>query len=493
MNPKTLSKEIPAGIAGTAETIRAMHALVKSGVEDPRVAAVASGVLNGSVARRDYRGEAQALLSHVQQNYRYTRDPWTSAGLDRVSHAVVTMRRGGEDCIPGRTLVLTGDYALKPLAEVCVGEKVIARDGAVATVTQKWDKGMKKCLFFVLNNGSVLAATPDHKMLVVDKHGSVTEKRAGDLRVRDALLKGKTRIAPVRQDDQDRLDDFKFMGYYAADGWVNVEEGSPDRIGIAGKDGGPKEAQKEWVISLCQRRGWKYYRNARYVTISDGRAVAMVKEHCGRLARGKRIPLSPDMSFGEAQALYEGLMADSGVHKGCRCYSTCSPLLAVQARVLMHMLGFECFIRKVVNHGGFGLDPIYRVHERKKRRPPLFIKEIHDGNVEHVFDIETTAGSFYLPEHDAVVHNCDGLSVLLASLASSVGFPYAFRTVGTDRSKPDEFSHVYVMLHVADRGWIPADPSFEQPLGWEPAQNGTLALPDGTTVAAAEVVRDWLP
>lgn len=182
---RTLLTPIPAGLRGTRRTIREMHALVRLGVEDPRVAHLASQVLNGSVARRDYRGEAQALLSYVQHNIRYTRDPWTAGGLERVQHPLVTLARGGADC------------------------------------------------------------------------------------------------------------------------------------------------------------------------------------DCG--------------------------------------------------------------------------------------------------------------------------------SVLLASLASSVGFPYAFRTVGTDRRRPDDFAHVYVMLHVPDRGWTAADPSFEQPLGWEPAVNGTLALPDGTSVAAAEVVRDWLP
>ena len=89
--------------------------------------------------------------------------------------------------------------------------------------------------------------------------------------------------------------------------------------------------------------------------------------------------------------------------------------------------------------------------------------------------------------------DCDDLSVVLATLASSIGAAYAFRTVGTDASKPDDFQHVYVMIYVPNRGWAAADPSFEQPLGWEPAAGGTLQLPDGTAVAAAEVVRDWLP
>ena len=89
--------------------------------------------------------------------------------------------------------------------------------------------------------------------------------------------------------------------------------------------------------------------------------------------------------------------------------------------------------------------------------------------------------------------DCDGLATLLASLAASVGFEYAFRTIGDNAAAPDEFRHVYVMLHVPNVGWVAADPSFEQPLGWEPSPDRVELLPDGTTVAAAPVVRDWHP
>lgn len=89
--------------------------------------------------------------------------------------------------------------------------------------------------------------------------------------------------------------------------------------------------------------------------------------------------------------------------------------------------------------------------------------------------------------------DCDDLSVVLASLLASVGFDYAFRTIGDDARQPDLFRHVYVVAYVPPLGWVAADPSFEEPLGWEPSRRGTLLLPDGTTVAAAEVVRDWPP
>lgn len=119
------------------------------------------------------------------------------------------------------------------------------------------------------------------------------------------------------------------------------------------------------------------------------------------------------------------------------------------------------------------------------------------SNVRYTRDPSTVEGLERVSHPIAVLQqggaDCDDLAVLYASLAASVGFAYAFRTIGDDETRPDEFRHVYVVVEVPGRGWAAADPSFEEKLGWEPAREGTLLLADGTTVAAARVVRDWSP
>lgn len=62
---------------------------------------------------------------------------------------------------------------------------------------------------------------------------------------------------------------------------------------------------------------------------------------------------------------------------------------------------------------------------------------------------------------------CASLSVALASLLMAMGFEVRFRTAGTDPADPRFFEHVLVLAHVPDEGWLPADPSYDRPLGWE--------------------------
>lgn len=53
--------------------------------------------------------------------------------------------------------------------------------------------------------------------------------------------------------------------------------------------------------------------------------------------------------------------------------------------------------------------------------------------------------------------DCDDASILLASLAMSIGIPSALRAVSSEPRSFDEFSHVYVLFYIKDRGWVPAD------------------------------------
>lgn len=50
--------------------------------------------------------------------------------------------------------------------------------------------------------------------------------------------------------------------------------------------------------------------------------------------------------------------------------------------------------------------------------------------------------------------DCDDATILIGSLVESIGIPYALRAVALDNG---EYSHVYGLCKIKDRGWIPAD------------------------------------
>lgn len=72
---------------------------------------------------------------------------------------------------------------------------------------------------------------------------------------------------------------------------------------------------------------------------------------------------------------------------------------------------------------------------------------------------------------------CASLSCALAALCMAMGLECRFRSAGSDPTDPRFFEHVYVLVHVPDHGWVLADPSYPEPLGWEHAE--------------AHVVEDW--
>ena len=76
-----------------------------------------------------------------------------------------------------------------------------------------------------------------------------------------------------------------------------------------------------------------------------------------------------------------------------------------------------------------------------------------------LFDAPTRAGE------------CASLSVAPAALAMSLGFRPAFRTAGTDPADPHRHEHVYALLEVPGRGFVAADPSYSDALGWEHPAN----------------------
>jgi len=74
---KTSLQGIPKGYLGTRETLKHIQALIREGAKDFYVRQKAIDILlAGGVRPKDYREEIKVLFEWVQQNVRYTKDPF---------------------------------------------------------------------------------------------------------------------------------------------------------------------------------------------------------------------------------------------------------------------------------------------------------------------------------------------------------------------------------------------------------------------------------
>jgi hypothetical protein len=235
-------------------------------------------------------------------------------------------------------------------------------------------------------------------------------------------------------------------GLYIADG--DCDRDSAFRI--AGQDGCPKEAQKREVAEICERLGIATHWQRKYITVKDSAWAARV-QRMGGYARFKHAP-SINLDEAAAAELLRGIMADSGknTNGNGRTFTTTSRTLAMQVRVLQRMFGRSCSERYIVDHGGLGEHPIWRLGVRDHARSDgKAVKLLRVNAVERevldapVYDISTADHYVYLPEADVTVSNCDDHSVLAATLLSLNGIPAKFRI--TAPTKGADWAHIYPM------------------------------------------------
>lgn len=62
--------------------------------------------------------------------------------------------------------------------------------------------------------------------------------------------------------------------------------------------------------------------------------------------------------------------------------------------------------------------------------------------------------------------DCDDMSVLIASIMGSLGARYRFVTLKADMGRPDEWSHIFPEIFVSGKGWVAADMSVANDLGF---------------------------
>lgn len=413
---------------------------------------------------RDELCEITQLWNFWVLNVRYLQDV-----VDQDTYQTLrgTLESGGGDCFPAGTLLLRDDYRLVPVSEILPGERIWGLHDWTE-VEAAWPKGVLPTHQITLNNGSSLRLTPDHKVYVI-RDGAERRILVSDLVEGDELVQpDRIACADVAEDPSLGL----LEGLYIADGWVdgrNTSCGEPCRFAINGLDGTRKEAQKRLVADVAERLGLNTRWHEKYIAVNDA-ALATKFARLGLHAPDKQVSTLARSEAG-ARALLTGLAADADARNGV--FTTTSRSLAVQLRVLHRMLGIQTGWSHIVDHGGLGAHPIYRVGPRTKRPWRLTVRTIEPNVVEEsVWDITTADHRVYLPEHDVTVSNCDDFTIGLGALCGAVGYPVIARVISVHGNTWD---HIYPVVRTRKRGWVALDATERGKVpGWEYGSPGAV-------------------
>lgn len=466
------------------ESLTVIAKKIRDGRLDPDIRGWVGDVLKAAGNPKTRRGKVSAILDAFRQSTIYVSDP---DGAEYIVAAGTTMclRPGlcvrARDCFPEGTKLLRDDFALVPIEQIKVGDRIWGRD-KWTEVKAVWAKGALPVDAIEMNNGSTVYLTGDHKVYVGRcKHGNGADCWCTNCKAPSArhvsyervhvseLLEGDVLLRPDRIDFGTKEEDpgrLYVEGLALADGWVDMPSARSFRI--AGRDGKRKEAQKREVKEICDRLGIETHWHKRYITVKDPEWAKRLLT-LGSRARFKRAD-SMNLSEEGARELLRGLMADSTANSNGpgRTYSTTSYTMMVQVRVLHRMFGVTTGIKMLTpeEHGGAGENPLWRVYVRagtERAEKTLAVRAI-DREVRTVpcWDITTEDHYVYLPEHDVTVSNCDDGVVAVGSMISSAGIHVV---VVKQNFGPGKQEHVLVEAQMEDGSYIPADPSTNLPAG----------------------------
>lgn len=432
------------------------------GLYDPQMREIGLRVTQGAPERSDM-GELDAIFTFVTMtapdghpNVRYTGD---IALKDTYQTALRTLQYRGGDCFPEGTLFVTRD-GFTPVEQIEEGDEV--HDGETwVPVLKTWDRGAKTIFCVGLDNGNELRLSDTHKILRVPTGGSYAdaeEVRVADVHIGDDLLQPR-RFDGAATAELDEATAF-LIGAYLAEGCRSHKKvGGPDvYISIAGIAN--SKMIRERVIEILKAREIPFTERVREIKFHARDFEESFT--LGRIAIEKGLPT---LQYGPKtiETIVRTMeMGDGGwsTRESNLVYSTISPTLALQYRVLKRMLGQSVHWKTLVDHGGAGKNPIHRLTVRAEatRRPWAKIKSIavEDDEVAS-YDIMTSTGRVYLPEADVITRQCDDHAVLAAVLAMENGFQTRFRITSNTGATWD---HIYCMAGVPKHSpnrWIPLD------------------------------------
>lgn len=513
--PVATFENIPTGFRGTEATIKRMHQLASKGTTDLTIQKIADAVISKSgCADRNYDCKAEAIYNFVKGYVRFERDPF---GVEMVQEPIVTLKRRAGDCIPLDQKVIvrhraSNRYELKPagdLADVFVEYDALSYSKKAgrfefAPITQFVSKGRKPVIRVRTSSGQVFRATSDHRVGCVLRKNLpfMGSRRYGyNLsfeKLEEAVSFSKTKTAGIAMAHKipaihsvNTVPAYQLYveGLHVAEGYSEA----PYKVEISNRSTDVITKLTSCLDLL--RVPYRVRRRKDGLTLVNLRASYLSRRlHglFGEKAQDKQFPseylsLSQDdisilvssYSDGDGYIPKRGAWKDK-VHV---IYNTASEALVEQLTFLHLVLGKPLSLHYQKSSGGAGKEPLpmWRgIHWKKERsyvkahieRLPNIenstFKVKDDGEAE-VCDFSVAGNRNFVTSAGHVLHNCDDHSILIASLASAVGFPYAFKTIKADMSRADEFSHIYAVVNVKGRGWVGMDTSVTTSYyGWEP-------------------------
>ena len=412
-------------------------------IRDPEMRRIGLAVTEVCNARDD-KCELMAIYDFVKRNIRYTGDV---TDKDTFQSGYRTMQMAGGDCFPQGTLFVTRE-GFTPVELIDVGDEV--HDGrSWVPVLETWDRGPKAIFRVGLDNGNVLRLTDKHKILRVPAGGGYAdaeEIRMADVRIGDDLLQPR-QFDGASSDELDEAQAF-LMGAYLAEGCRTSKKknGPQDWISLAGvRDG---KGIRERAMSILKERGVWFDERPREIRFHARDFEASYS--LGRIAIEKHLPTfqyGPKTIAAIVAAMErgDGGLSTTGYNL---VYSTISPTLALQYRVLKRMTGQSVAWKMMTSaeHGGAGENSLYRLTVRAEatRRPWAKVKSItvEDDEVPS-YDIMTSTGRVYLPECDVITRQCDDHATLCAVLAMVNGFTPKFRITS---NYGNSWDHIYCIV-----------------------------------------------
>jgi len=352
--------------------------------------------------------------------YRVRRSP---CGEDAWRDILSCVEERIADCFPQGTLLLRDDFVLVPIEKIQVGDRIWGRD-AWTTVQASVYKGLLSVDAMKMNNGSIVQLTGDHHVFVgrCDKHRQeldsgygcscrLEDRRVERIGLRDVKEKDVL-ITPERLPfGQQSFDPKKAYveGLFVADGWSSTNH----QFCISGLDGAKKEAQKHEVKQICDELKLNTYWHRKYIGVNN-KEWALRMHEMGRHAPQKHV-LSINLDEAAIAETLRGVMADSKVNaNGGWTFTSTSKLLTIQTRIMHKMFGRSSSVMYFATHAGLGDNPIWILGVRDpkvKSGKLLRVKElVRDIAEAPCYDIQTSDGYVYLPEHDVTVSNCKDLA-----------------------------------------------------------------------------------
>ena len=463
----------PPGTEGTAYSLEQMAKFVRDGRNDPRVRGWAGRILVAAGKPATVKGQAEAILAALRKATVYVMDPVNSELMATPARTLCLDQHGlcmpAADCFPEGTLLLRDDMQVVAVEDIKIGDRIWGRD-EWTTVTDRVYKGPLSVDAIEMNNGSTVLLTSDHHVYVprCDRHSNrvssppcqcpdeemrIERIRVSELNEKDRLIQPKRIAFGTETMDPDRA---WIEGLFIADGWSSHDAS----FEISGQDGCPKEANKKKIQEICETWGIETRWHRKYISVKDREWTARMH------LMGEKAPykhaLSINLEEGAAASLLRGIMADSGEHTNDKgsTFTTTSHRLMVQTRLLHRMFGLSCGHSYIMNHGGLGENPIWRLSVRAPRgkiEKKLRVRSVSKAvTTVPCYDISTSDHYVYLAEHDVTVSNCDDLVIAYASAMMSIGVET--KIVAASYGTPMA-THVLCAVLDESGNWLKVDPS----------------------------------